>query len=70
MNWDNEIWLAVLGMVGGGVTFIAKYILRKFNEKDIELASLRELVQNLEIHKARIEERMVKKFHSTGKSKE
>lgn len=70
MNWDNEIWLAAFGMVGSGVTFITKFLLKKFSEKDAVIMKLQELNQLLEINKARMEERMVKKFHSRGKKKD
>ena len=70
MNWDNEIWLAFLGMVGTSVTFVTKFLLKKFEAKDNIIVKLQELNKTLEINKARMEERMVKKFKSRGKSKE
>ena len=70
MNWDNEIWLAAFALVGSAVTFVTKFLLKKFNEKDAVIMKLQELNQLLEINKARMEERMVKKFKSRGKNKE
>jgi hypothetical protein len=57
-------------MLGSGVAYITKFLLKKFEEKDKVIVKLREINQTLEINKARMEERMVKKFHSRGKKKE
>ena len=65
-NWDNEIWFALFAMISGGATYITKFLIKKFNKKETELKELRAKNQSLEIHKARMEERLI---HKTTKSR-
>ncbi|GAG38712.1 unnamed protein product [marine sediment metagenome] len=71
MNFSNEIWLAILAAITGGVTWVAKLLVSIFRRKEAENNKLRDENQALEIHKARMEERLVKKStKSRGKRKE
>ena len=76
-GWDNEIWLAAFTMIGGGVTFVTKFLVKKFNQKDDDIKELRGKIlilrnekHSLEINAARMERHIVKKTtKSRGKNK-
>jgi len=61
MNWSNEIWLSILAMFGSAVAYVVKFIRVKFEEKEVLIRKLRSEKNILEIHKARMEERLIKK---------
>jgi len=69
MNFET-IYIAIIGAISSGIAYIVKFILNLFKEKNKEIKTLGEKNTTLEINKARMEERLVKKFHSTGKKKD
>ena len=73
MNWDNEIWMTVIAMVGSGVAYIVKLIQKKFEAKEGVIVKLHDDIKTLQYEKinlsvlvARMQERLMK---HTAKSK-
>lgn len=67
MNFGGEIWLTILSALIGAITWLVKFLQKKFEEKENELKKLREENTALKVTNARLEEHVTKKIAKSKK---
>jgi len=59
---DKDVWLYILGAVVGGVTYIVKFLQKKFEEKEAVITKLREENKGLLVSNTKMKVRLEKKI--------